>query len=92
MPTRSQLSSDHPAVENRPFKSLNRMNDLVEGCKITGNVLLDGEDIYKGMDVNLFTKKSRHGIPEAKSVPDEYLRQYAVWTENPWYPLQSKIR
>ena len=22
------------------------MNDLVEGCKITGNVLLDGEDIY----------------------------------------------
>ena len=26
------------------LKSLNRMNDLVEGCKITGNVLLDGED------------------------------------------------
>ena len=56
------------------LKSLNRMNDLVEGCKITGNVLLDGEDIYKGMDVNLLRKKSRHGISEAKSVPDEYLR------------------
>ena len=27
------------------LKSLNRMNDLVEGCKITGQVLLDGEDI-----------------------------------------------
>ena len=26
------------------LKSLNRMNDLVEGCKITGSVLLDGED------------------------------------------------
>ena len=35
------------------LKSLNRMNDQVEGCKITGSVLLDGEDIYNGMDVNL---------------------------------------
>ena len=33
------------------------MNDLVEGCKITGNVLLDGQDIYKGMDVNLLRKR-----------------------------------
>lgn len=28
------------------LKSLNRMNDLVEGCRITGSILLDGEDIY----------------------------------------------
>ncbi|MCI5503966.1 MAG: ATP-binding cassette domain-containing protein, partial [Eubacterium sp.] len=35
------------------LKSLNRMNDLVEGCKITGNVTLDNEDIYRNMDVNL---------------------------------------
>ena len=39
------------------LKSLNRMNDLVEGCRITGNVLLDGEDIYQGMDVNLLRKR-----------------------------------
>ncbi len=39
------------------LKSLNRMNDLVEGCKITGEVLLDGENIYKGMDVNLLRKR-----------------------------------
>ena len=39
------------------LKSLNRMNDLVEGCKITGQILLDGEDIYKGMDVNLLRKR-----------------------------------
>ena len=32
------------------LKSLNRMNDLVEGCKITGKVLLDGEDIYGDMN------------------------------------------
>ena len=34
------------------LKSLNRMNDLVEGCRITGSVTLDGDDIYAGMDVN----------------------------------------
>ena len=39
------------------LKSLNRMNDLVEGCKITGEVLLDGEDIYRGMDVNLLRRR-----------------------------------
>ena len=34
------------------LKSLNRMNDLVEGCKITGDIRLDGEDIYaKDMDI-----------------------------------------
>ena len=39
------------------LKSLNRMNDLVEGCKITGKVTFDGEDIYKGMDVNILRKR-----------------------------------
>ena len=39
------------------LKSLNRMNDLVEGCKISGKMLLDGEDIYGNMDVNLLRKR-----------------------------------
>jgi phosphate transport system ATP-binding protein len=39
------------------IKSLNRMNDLIEGCKITGSVLLDGEDIYGDMDVNKLRKR-----------------------------------
>ena len=39
------------------LKSLNRMNDLVEGCKITGSILLDGEDIYGDMDVDLLRKR-----------------------------------
>ncbi len=32
------------------LKTLNRMNDFVEGVKITGNILMDGTDIYQGMD------------------------------------------
>ena len=39
------------------LKTLNRMNDLVEGCKIDGNVLLDQEDIYGKMDVNMLRKR-----------------------------------
>ena len=39
------------------LKTLNRMNDLVEGCRITGNILLDGEDIYGNMDVSLLRKR-----------------------------------
>ena len=36
------------------LKTLDRMNDLVEGCRIDGKILLDGEDIYgPDMDVNL---------------------------------------
>ncbi|MBS5661662.1 MAG: phosphate ABC transporter ATP-binding protein [Clostridiales bacterium] len=40
------------------LKTLNRMNDLVENVKITGKVLLDGEDVYgPGVDVTLLRKK-----------------------------------
>ena len=43
------------------LRCLNRMNDLVEGCKITGNVKMAGkdgmEDIYGNVDVNLLRKK-----------------------------------
>ena len=39
------------------LKCLNLMNDLVEGCKITGSVTLDGEDIYGNMDVNKLRKR-----------------------------------
>ena len=39
------------------LKSLNRMNDMVEGCRIEGEVLLDNENIYGGMDVNLLRKR-----------------------------------
>ncbi len=39
------------------LKTLNRMNDLIEGVKITGSVRLDGEDIYGGMDVTLLRKR-----------------------------------
>jgi phosphate transport system ATP-binding protein len=40
------------------LKSLNRMNDLVEGCKITGEIILDNENIFsKNVDVNILRKR-----------------------------------
>ena len=39
------------------LKTLNRMNDLVEGCRINGQVLLDGVDIYRDIDTALLRKR-----------------------------------
>lgn len=39
------------------LKSLNRMNDLVEGCKITGSMKLDGEEINQIKNVNLLRRR-----------------------------------
>ena len=39
------------------IKTLNRMNDLIAGCRITGEVLLDGETIFGDIDVNLLRKR-----------------------------------
>ena len=40
------------------LRCLNRMNDLVEGCRVEGKVILDGEDIYdKRVDTTLLRKK-----------------------------------
>ena len=39
------------------LKCLNRMNDLDQGCRIEGKVLLDGKDIYTGTDISLLRKR-----------------------------------
>ncbi|MFQ8575305.1 phosphate ABC transporter ATP-binding protein PstB [Ruminococcus sp.] len=51
------------------LKSLNRMNDLVEDCKITGDIRLDGEDIYGDMDVNLLRKRVGMVFQKANPFP-----------------------
>ncbi|MBQ8494718.1 MAG: phosphate ABC transporter ATP-binding protein [Clostridia bacterium] len=39
------------------LKTLNRMNDLADGCRIAGKVLLDGEDIYRTSDVDALRRR-----------------------------------
>lgn len=49
------------------LKTLNRMNDLVEGCKITGSVLLDGKNIYE--DPDIYGLRKRVGMVFQKANP-----------------------
>ncbi len=39
------------------LKTLNRMNDLVEGCRVEGDVRLFGENVYGDLDVNLLRRR-----------------------------------
>lgn len=52
------------------LKSINRMNDLVDGCKITGEMLLDDMDIYgKNTDVNMLRKRVGMVFQKANPFP-----------------------
>ena len=61
------------------LKSLNRMNDLVEGCKITGKVELDGEDIYGDMDVNVLRKRVGMVFQKPSKRPIKEKCTWYVW-------------
>ena len=50
------------------LRSLNRMNDIIEGTRVTGEVLLDGEDIYD-RDVDVVSLRKRVGMVFQKSTP-----------------------
>ena len=52
------------------LRTLNRMNDMVNGCRIEGSVTLDGEEIYgKEMDVNLLRKRIGMVFQKANPFP-----------------------
>ncbi len=51
------------------MKSINRMNDLVEGCRITGSIKLGDEEIYGGMDVNILRKRVGMVFQKANPFP-----------------------
>lgn len=51
------------------LKSINRMNDLVEGCKITGEFLLDNKNIYKDIEINTLRKRVGMAFQKANPFP-----------------------
>ena len=55
------------------LKCLNRMNDLVEGCKITGSVTVRRRRHLRKHGCQSVKKKSRYGIPEPESISNECL-------------------
>ena len=52
------------------LKSINRMNDLVDGCKITGKLMLENLDVYgKNTDVNMLRKRVGMVFQKANPFP-----------------------
>ncbi|MCI2154588.1 phosphate ABC transporter ATP-binding protein [Erysipelotrichaceae bacterium Oil+RF-744-GAM-WT-6] len=51
------------------MRCLNRMNDLIEGCKVEGDVRLRGIDIYNDMDVNVLRKRVGMVFQKANPFP-----------------------
>lgn len=56
------------------LRTLNRLNELIPGTEVKGQVFLDGQPIYsRDVDVVALRKKSGHGIPKALGISHVYL-------------------
>jgi ABC-type cobalamin/Fe3+-siderophores transport system ATPase subunit len=61
------------------LRCLNRMNDTIDICRVTGDITLDGEDIYDPDDrCRRIARPGRHGVPEAEPVPQVDLREHRL--------------
>ncbi|GIV25647.1 MAG: hypothetical protein KatS3mg026_1339 [Bacteroidia bacterium] len=61
------------------LRLLNRMNDFVEGFRLEGQVLIDGEDIYApGVDPVHLRRRVGMVLPEANAVPFFHLRECSL--------------
>ena len=66
------------------LRCLNRMNDTIAGARVTGEIVLDGEDIYDlEHGRGAAARPGRHGVPEAQPVPQVDLRECRLWPAHP---------
>ena len=72
------------------IKSLNRMNDLVEGCRITGDIRLDGQDIYGDIDINNLRKRVGMGFQKPNPFPMSIYDNIAYGPRT--HGVRSKVR
>ena len=57
------------------LRTLNRMNDLIPGVKLSGEVDFHGQDLYgSSVDPTLAPQADRHGVSEGQPIPHEHLR------------------
>ncbi len=76
------------------LRAINRMNDTIPTCRMTGDITLDGSSIYdRDLDVVQLRAQDRHGVPEAQSVPQVDLRECRLWPAHPRHlELQGRAR
>ena len=73
------------------LRCFNRLNDLIDHVKITGEITLDDENIHApGYGCRLPAEAGRDGLPEAQPVPEIDLRERRVRPEGPWREGQER--
>ena len=66
------------------------MNDLVEGCKITGDFTLDGENIYKDMEITELRKRVGMVFQKPNLFPMSIYDNIAYGTKNSRHKEKSR--
>ena len=67
------------------LRCINRMNDTIPSCRVTGKIMIDGEDIYRPEPrCRSAARTGRHGVPEAKSLPQVGVREHCLRTAHSW--------
>ncbi len=67
------------------LRCINRMNDTIPSCRVTGKIAIDNSDIYdRSLDVVQLQGPRRHGVPEAEPVPQVDLRERGLRAAHPW--------
>ena len=74
------------------LRCFNRLNDLIDHVKITGEITLDDKNIQEPVRCGDAQEKSRDGIPEAKSLPQIHLRECGLRSPGSWGKGQSRSR
>ena len=65
------------------IRCLNRMNDTIDNCRVTGEIKLDTVDIYdRNIDVVPLEGPGRDGVSKTEPLPQVGLRQHCLWTED----------
>ena len=68
------------------LRCLNRMNDTIPICRVTGNISLDSEDIYDSEHgCCATTRPGWYGVPKAQSVSQINLRECRLWAAYSWF-------
>lgn len=72
------------------LRCLDRMNDLIDGCRVTGTILLDGEDVYKSMDPTLLRKRVGMVFQEPNPFPMSIYDNVAYGPRT--YGIKSRVK
>ena len=66
------------------LRLFNRMNDLIPGSRLEGEILIDGRNIYDNLCRWMSCARIGNGIPASQSVSEEHFRECGLWASGKW--------